>query len=87
MKHGIKSRLAKLEAAAPELPSPFDGMTADELRAWLLDEAEKLIACDDISEEHRAWVEQILIAHTGSNGVVDWDALADVAMPRDLLPA
>ena len=54
MKNGIKSRLLRLEAAAGELPSPFDDMTADELRVWLLDEAERLVACDDISEEHSA---------------------------------
>jgi hypothetical protein len=42
MKGGIKSRLAKLEAASGGPPSPFDAMMADGLRAWILDEAEKL---------------------------------------------
>jgi hypothetical protein len=84
MKSGIKTRLAKLEAAAPEPPSPFDGMTADELRAWLLDEAERLLACDDISEEHRAWLKQLLVAGTASNGVVNWNAITSVDIPLDL---
>ena len=84
MKYGIKSRLAKLEAAAPEPPSPFDDMTADELRVYIIDEAKSLLACHGISEEHRAWVKQILIAHTGANGIVDWEVLRRVAVPRDL---
>jgi hypothetical protein len=37
MKGGIKSRLAKLEDASGEPPSPFDGMMADGLRAWILE--------------------------------------------------
>lgn len=80
MKSGIKTRLAKLEATAPEPPMPFDGMTADELRAWVLDEAERLLACDDISEEHRAWLKQLLVAHSSG----DPGALMRVAIPRDL---
>jgi hypothetical protein len=60
MQSGMKMRLARLEAAASERPSPFDDMTADELRTWLLDEAERLLTCGDIAEEHRAWLGQIL---------------------------
>jgi hypothetical protein len=80
MKSGIKTRLAKLEATAPEPPMPWDGMTADELSAWLLDKAERLLACDDISEEHRAWLKRLLVAHSSG----DPGALMRVAIPRDL---
>jgi hypothetical protein len=66
-----------MEASAPEPPSPFDGMTADELRAWILDEAESLITCDDISEAHRAWLKQFLSGYP--------DSLMSMAVPRDLL--
>jgi hypothetical protein len=59
---------------------PFDGMTADELRAHILDEAERLLACDDISEEHRAWLKQLLVAHSSG----DPGALMRVAIPGDL---
>jgi hypothetical protein len=85
MRSGIKSHLSKLEAAAGEPPSLFEDMTADELRAYIIEKGESLLACDDISEEHRAWVKQVFIAHTSSNGVVDWDALRRVAAPSDLL--
>jgi hypothetical protein len=79
MKNGIKSRLLRLEAAASEPPSPFDDMTADELRTWIPDEAGRLLICEDISEEHRAWLKRLQAA-----GAVDWTTLADVTMPRDL---
>jgi hypothetical protein len=55
-------------------------MTADELSAWLLDKAERLLACDDISEEHRAWLKRLLVAHSSG----DPGALMRVAIPRDL---
>jgi hypothetical protein len=80
MRSGIKSRLSKLEAAAGEPPSPFDDMTADELRIWIPDEAERLLICDDISGDHRAWLTQILAAHSSG----DPGALTCVAIPRDL---
>lgn len=80
MKSSIKSRLAKLEAAAGEPPPRFDDMPEDELLAWLLDEAERFVACDDISDEHRAWLKQILEAHASG----DPGALTRVAIPHDL---
>ena len=79
MKSGIKSRLAKLEAAAGEPPLPFDDMTADELRTWIPDEAGRLLICEDIAEEYRAWLKRLQAA-----GTIDWTTLAEVAMPSDL---
>jgi hypothetical protein len=81
MQSGMKVRLARLEAAAPERPSPFDDMTADELRTWIPDEAERLLICEDISEEHRAWLKQILVAQASG----DRGGLTRVVIPRDLL--
>jgi hypothetical protein len=79
MRSGIKSRLSKLEAAAGEPPSSFEDMTADELRTWISDEAGRLLICEDIAEEHRAWLKRLQAACT-----IDWTTLAAVAMPSDL---
>ena len=62
MRSAIKSRLSRLEAAAGDPPSPFDDMTADELRTWILDEAGRLLICEDIAEEHRAWLKRLQAA-------------------------
>jgi hypothetical protein len=79
MKSGIKSRLAKLEAVAPKPWSPFSDLKADELRTWIIDEAKRLLTCIDVEEEHRAWLKRLQAA-----GTLDCNALAHVAMPRDL---
>jgi hypothetical protein len=81
VKINIRTRLAKLEAAVPDPPNQWEGMTADELREWILNEGERLMACTDISEEHRAWLRQMLAAHSSG----DLGAVTRVAIPRDLL--
>ena len=81
MKSNIQARLAKLEAATPEPPKQWEGMTADELREWIPNEAERLMTCTNISEEHRAWLGQILVAHSSD----DLGSLTRLAIPPDLL--
>jgi hypothetical protein len=56
-------------------------MMADELRAWILDEAEKLVVLDDVSDQHRDWLRRILV----TSSLDDPGALERVAIPHDLL--
>jgi hypothetical protein len=57
MNRAIEARIAKLEANAPEPPSPFDGMTSDELIIVLLEGYSELLARDDMPEAEKAVAE------------------------------